>query len=70
MNRMRHVTAVFGVTEESQPLVEALYTEYLDAFNAHFEQYPTFWAGNPVLAITDCSHPCMRIWEEILIRRH
>ncbi len=26
MNRMRHVTEVFGVTEQSHPLVEALYT--------------------------------------------
>ncbi len=47
MNRMRHVTAVFGVTEESQPLVEALYTEYLDAFNAHFEQYPYLLGWKP-----------------------
>jgi hypothetical protein len=47
MNRMRHVTEVFGVTEQSQPLVEALYTEYLDAFNAHFEQYPYLLGWKP-----------------------
>ncbi len=40
MNRMRHAAMIFGVTEQSQPIVETLYLEYLDALNAHFEHYP------------------------------
>jgi glutathione S-transferase len=40
MNRMRHAAMIFGVTELSQSVVEALYLEYLDALNPHFERYP------------------------------
>ena len=40
MNRMRHAAMIFGVTEQSQAVVESLYLDYLDALNAHFEQYP------------------------------
>ena len=47
MNRMRYVAQVFGVTEASQELVEELYLEYLDALNAHFEQYPYLLGWRP-----------------------
>jgi glutathione S-transferase len=40
MNRMRHAAMIFGVTELSQSVVEALHLEYLDALNPHFERYP------------------------------
>ena len=40
MNRMRHAAMIFGVTEQSQPVVEVLYLEYLEALNTHFEHYP------------------------------
>jgi len=40
MNRMRHAAMIFGVTEQSQSVVEALYLEYLDALNTHFGRYP------------------------------
>ena len=47
MNRMRHAAMIFGVTEQSQPVVEALYLEYLEALNAHFEQYPYILGWRP-----------------------
>ena len=47
MNRMRHAAMIFGVTEQSQPVVEALYLEYLDALNAHFECYPYLLGWRP-----------------------
>ena len=47
MNRMRHAAMIFGVTEESREAVEALYLEYLDALNAHFEQYPYLLGWRP-----------------------
>ena len=47
INRMRYVAQVFGVTEASQELVEELYLEYLDALNAHFEQYPYLLGWRP-----------------------
>ena len=34
-----NVAQIFGVTEQSQALVEGLYLEYLEALNAHFEHY-------------------------------
>ena len=49
MNRMRHAAMIFGVTEQSQPLVEALYLEFLDALNAHFEQYPYLLGWRPCI---------------------
>ena len=49
MNRMRHAAMIFGVTEQSQPLVEALYREYLDALNAHFEHYPYLLGWRPCI---------------------
>jgi glutathione S-transferase len=47
MGRMRHAARVFGVTEQSQALVEELYLEYLDALNAHFEHYPYLLGWRP-----------------------
>jgi glutathione S-transferase len=49
MNRMRHAAMVFGVTEQSQKLVEELYLEYLDALNAHFESYPYLLGWRPCI---------------------
>ena len=49
MGRMRHVAQLFGVTEQSQELVESLYLEYLDALNAHFEQYPYLLGWRPCI---------------------
>jgi glutathione S-transferase len=49
MNRMRQVTEVFGVTKQSQPLVETLYTEYLDVLNRHFEHYPYLLGWKPCI---------------------
>jgi len=47
MDRMRHAAQLFGVTEQSQALVEGLYLEYLDALNTHFEHYPYLLGGRP-----------------------
>lgn len=49
MGRMRYAAQIFGVTEQSQELVEALYLEYLDALNAHFEQYPYLLGWRPCI---------------------
>ncbi len=49
MGRMRHAAMIFGVTEQTQALVEALYLEYLDALNAHFEQYPYLLGWRPCI---------------------
>ena len=49
MNRMRYAAAIFGVTAQSQPVVEALYLDYLDALNMHFERYPYLLGWRPCL---------------------
>ena len=49
MNRMRHAAMIFGVTEQSQPVVEALYLEYLDALNTHFENHPYLLGWRPCI---------------------
>ena len=49
MGRMQHVAKMFGVTEQSQSLVEELYLEYLDALNRHFEQYPYLLGWRPCI---------------------
>ena len=49
MNRMRHAAMIFGVTEQSQPVVEAVYLEYLDALNTHFERYPYLLGWRPCI---------------------
>ena len=49
MNRMRHAAMIFGVSEQSQPVVEALYLEYLDALNRHLENYPYLLGWRPCI---------------------
>ena len=49
MNRMRHAAMIFGVTEQSQPVVEALYLEYLEALNIHFEHHPYLLGWRPCI---------------------
>ncbi len=47
MNRMRHAAQIFGVTDDTRPLVESLYLELLGALNAHFENYPDLLGWRP-----------------------
>jgi glutathione S-transferase len=47
MNRMRHAAMIFGVTDQSRNVVESLYLEYLEALNAHFEQYAYLLGWRP-----------------------
>ncbi|MFC1579084.1 glutathione S-transferase N-terminal domain-containing protein, partial [Pseudomonadota bacterium] len=49
MDRMRHAGMVFGVTDQTRPLVEKLYLEYLDALDAHFEHYPYLLGWRPCI---------------------
>lgn len=49
MDRMRHAATVFGVTDESQAVVEALYLELLDALNTHFENHPYLLGAKPCI---------------------
>ena len=49
MDRMRYAAQIFGVTEQTQPLVEELYLEYLAALNAHFEEYPYLLGWRPCI---------------------
>ena len=49
MNRMRYAAMIFGVTEQSLAVVEALYLEYLDALNTHFENYPYLLGWRPCI---------------------
>ena len=47
MNRMRHAAMIFGVTEQTQAVVESLYLDYLDVLNTHFEQHPYLLGWRP-----------------------
>ncbi|MEK9577469.1 MAG: glutathione S-transferase family protein [Halieaceae bacterium] len=47
MNRMRHAAMIFGVTEQTEAVVESLYLDYLEALNTHFEQYPYLLGWRP-----------------------
>ena len=47
MNRMRYAAMIFGVTAQTQAVVESLYLDYLEALNTHFEQYPYLLGGRP-----------------------
>ena len=49
MDRMRHAAMVFGVTDESKVVVEALYLELLDALNSHFEIHPYLLGAKPCI---------------------
>jgi len=47
MNRMRHAAMIFGVTEHSRDVVEALYLDYLSALDTHLGQYPYLLGWRP-----------------------
>ena len=47
MNRMRYAATIFGVTEQTQAVVESLYLDYLEALNTHFEHYPYLLGWRP-----------------------
>ena len=49
MDRMRHAALIFGVTDETRDLVEALYLAFLDALNGHFEHYPYLLGWRPCI---------------------
>ncbi len=49
MDRMRHAARIFGVTEASQSVVEALYLDVLTALNDHFAQFPYLFGDRPSL---------------------
>ena len=49
MGRMQKVAQVWGVSEDTTSLVEALYLEYLDALSAHFEHYPYLLGWRPCI---------------------
>ncbi|MCR9106174.1 MAG: glutathione S-transferase [Gammaproteobacteria bacterium] len=49
MDRMRSVAQLWGVNEDTRPLVEALYLECLDALNNHFESVPYLLGGRPCI---------------------
>ena len=49
MNRMRNAAQFFGVSDEAKPGVEALYLEFLDALNTHFENYPYLLGWRPCI---------------------
>lgn len=49
MDRMRHAGMIFGVTDQTRDVVEALYLEYLDALNVHFQQYPYLLGWRPCI---------------------
>ena len=49
MDRMRHAVGIFGVTDETIELVEALYLEYLSALNAHLETVPYLLGWKPCI---------------------
>jgi glutathione S-transferase len=47
MNRMRHAAMIFGVTDQSREVVEALYLECLSALDVHLSQYPYLLGWRP-----------------------
>jgi glutathione S-transferase len=49
MDRMRHAAQVFGVTEDTVDTVEALYLEFLDALNRHFQHHPYLLGWRPCI---------------------
>lgn len=49
IGRMRHAAMIFGVTDETRDIVEALYLEYLDALNVHLQQYPYLLGWRPCI---------------------
>jgi len=49
MSKMQHAGRLFGVTEESAALVEAVYLEFLDALNKHFSESPYLLGWTPCI---------------------
>lgn len=47
--RMRKAATVFGVSPESQPLIESAFEEWLDLFSAHLVDHPYLLGGRPTL---------------------
>jgi hypothetical protein len=47
--RMRKAAVGFGVTPESQPLIEAAFHEWLDLFEAHLADHPYLLGGRPTI---------------------
>jgi hypothetical protein len=47
--RMRKAATVFGVSPESQPLIESAFEEWLDLFSAHLADHPYLLGGRPTL---------------------
>ncbi len=47
--RMRRAGATFGVSSESQPLIESAFEEWLDLFSAHLVEHPYLLGGRPTL---------------------
>ncbi|MCX2980919.1 glutathione S-transferase family protein [Halieaceae bacterium IMCC14734] len=49
MGRMRFAAQMFGVNDETTPLVEELYLDYLAALDKHFGQYPYLLGWRPCI---------------------
>ena len=49
MDRMRHAAVFFGVTGQTRDAAEALYLQYLEALNTHFEHYPYLLGWRPCI---------------------
>lgn len=47
--RMRQAAAAFGVSAESEAVIEARYTEFLSLFDAHLSQHAFLLGGRPTL---------------------
>ncbi|MFK7918574.1 MAG: glutathione S-transferase C-terminal domain-containing protein [Ilumatobacter sp.] len=47
--RMRKAAVAFGVSHESQPLIESAFEEWLDLFSAHLADHPFLLGGHPTL---------------------
>jgi len=47
--RMRNAAVVFGVTPESQPLIETAFHEWLDLFEAHLVDHPYLLGNRPTI---------------------
>jgi glutathione S-transferase len=47
--RMRKAAVTFGVSAESQPLIESAFEEWLDLFSAHLAEHPYLLGGRPTL---------------------
>ncbi|MFZ4810914.1 MAG: glutathione S-transferase family protein [Ilumatobacteraceae bacterium] len=47
--RMRKAAANFGITPESQPLIEAAFHQWLDLFSAHLSDHPYLLGDRPTI---------------------